>query len=106
MKLMLCPECRDIHSLNYNFRFCSCHKSSARLRPDGNSVIYRGQAVILAIRDEDIEKMHSSESPIMYDLIKMKETYSTMYPTMSLTEIQLMGHRPVDHPLSGSKKSK
>ena len=78
MKLMVCPNCRDVKSLRTRFRSCVCRQSSARVEADLNTVIYRGSAIILGLKDEDVEVMPSIESPIVFNVFKQKETYKTM----------------------------
>ena len=75
---MYCPECKDLKALRPRFRTCVCHQSSARVQDDLNTVVYRGSAIILAMKDEDMEQLPSKESPIIYNVFKQKETYKTM----------------------------
>lgn len=101
MKLMHCTECKDIKALTQHYRFCACRKSSARYEPEElggetlfNKVIYRGPAVILAMKNEDIETLPSMESNIVFQYFKMKETYKTMHEKASPLMIAEMGHKP------------
>lgn len=94
MKLMLCPDCADIKSLRTRYRTCVCGHSSARVEEDLNTVIYRGQAIILAMKDADVAQIPSNESPIVYNVFKQKETYRTMHEKATPLMIAEMGHKP------------
>lgn len=42
MKLLYCPECRDVFSLNFEWKHCSCKKCYAKYEKDGLHAIYTG----------------------------------------------------------------
>jgi hypothetical protein len=94
MKLLFCPNCKDLKSLRPRFRVCTCGQSSARVESDLNSVVYRGSAIILAMKDDDLETLSSMESNIVFNYFKMKESYRTMREKASPLMIAEMGHRP------------
>ncbi len=93
MKLLFCPSCKDLKALRSRYRTCVCHHSSARLMDDGNTVTYRGAAIILAMKDEDLETLPSMESNIVFQYYKMKETYKTMIEKSTPQMVAEMGHK-------------
>ena len=49
MKLIFCPECRDIVKLRMEPRNCLCGKSGGRYNADGDSATIWGASRVLAI---------------------------------------------------------
>lgn len=45
MKLLFCPYCGDVFSLNKVKKICSCRRSSGQYEEDGINAVYSGSAV-------------------------------------------------------------
>lgn len=57
MKLLFCPDCRDILSLHTVPRACKCGQSGGHYRQGEHSVEVRGKAVVLGVNNNKLKRL-------------------------------------------------
>lgn len=56
MKLIYCPDCRDLFRLNYKSRMCDCGKSSGAYRDNGLHAWISGLAIPIGFDNGSFSK--------------------------------------------------
>ena len=60
MKLIYCPECRDMVLLIFEERSCQCGKSFGYYKPDGHNAVTGGTAIVIGFDNQSFENALSS----------------------------------------------
>jgi len=57
MKLLFCTRCKEIFSLTYQFKTCTCGLIRGKYYVDGERIVYNGKGLVLGIGNQSLSNL-------------------------------------------------